>query len=71
MNSTSYTTAGGEMIDDIAWRHYGHQRGTTEAVLDANPGLAAEAQPLRPGLTIRLPTVAAPSDTSRPVKLYD
>ena len=71
MTATTYTTAGGELIDEIAWRHYGHQRGTTEAVLDANPHLAKEVQPLRPGLTIRLPAIAAPSDTARPVKLYD
>ena len=60
MTSTSYTTTGGEMIDEIAWRHYGHQRGTAEAVLDANPGLATEVQPLRPGLTIRLPACCRP-----------
>ena len=37
----TYTTAGGEMIDQITWRYYGHQIGTTEAVLAAYPGLAA------------------------------
>ena len=67
----TYTTAGGEMIDQITWRYYGHQIGTTEAVLAANPGLAARAQPLGPGLVIELPVIAASSETTRPVKLYD
>ena len=38
----TYTSTGGEMIDQIAWRHYGHQLGATEAVLAANPGLSAQ-----------------------------
>lgn len=67
----TYTTTGGEMIDQIAWRYYGHQIGTTEAVLSANPGLAAREQPLAPGLVIDLPVIAATSETTRPVKLYD
>lgn len=67
----THTTAGGEMIDLIAWGYYGQQIGTTEAVLAANPGLAARAQPLAPGLIIDLPVIAASSETTRPVKLHD
>ena len=67
----TYTTAGGEMIDQIAWRHYGNHLGTTEAVLAANPGLAGRPYDLPPGLTIELPALAVPSDTVAPVKLYD
>lgn len=67
----SYTTAGGEMIDQIAWRYYGHQIGTTEAVLAANPGLADQTQPLPPGLVVYLPVIAGRAETSVPVKLYD
>lgn len=67
----SYTTSGGEMIDQIAWRHYGHQLGTSEAVLMANPGLAAQSDLLPPGLTIDLPEVAQVIVTQRPVRLYD
>lgn len=69
--TASYTTTGGEMIDEIAARHYGHQLGTAEAVMDANPGLAALAPILPPGLTIILPDLAAPAATNTPVKLYD
>lgn len=68
---TTYTTTGGEMIDQIAWGHYGHQIGTTEAVLAANPGLAAQPFFLPPGLSIGLPVMKATSETALPVKLYD
>ncbi len=67
----TYTTTGGEMIDQIAWRHYGHQLGATEAVLAANPGLSAQPYILPPGISIELPILAAPSGTTIPVKLYD
>ena len=68
---TTYTTAGGEMIDQITWRHYGNQLGTTEAVLAANPGLAGRPYDLPPGMVIELPALAVPADTVAPVKLYD
>lgn len=71
MNDSTYPTVGGEMIDEIAWRHYGHQIGTAEAVLEANPGLAAKGPILPPGLTIVLPVLVTPSATATPVKLYD
>jgi len=40
-----------------------------EAVLDANPGLADEAQPLRGGVIIRLPELLVPADQS--VRLWE
>lgn len=66
----TYTTTGGEVIDEIAWRHYGRQIGTAEAVLDVNPGLADLGPVLPPGVTITLPDLAEAS-ASVPVKLYD
>ncbi len=66
-----YITSGGEMIDAIAWRHYGHQTGTTEALLGHNPGLAAQPHMLPPGLVISLPEIAPATGTGRPVELYD
>ena len=36
--------------------------GTVEAVLDANQGLANEAQPFRAGLLIHLPDLLTPTD---------
>ncbi|MDO5622239.1 MAG: tail protein X [Paracoccus sp. (in: a-proteobacteria)] len=68
---TIYTTTGSELIDDIAWRHYGHQRGTAEAILAANPGLSGQPPILPPGLPITLPDMAAVTATQIPVKLYD
>lgn len=67
----AYITTGGEMIDQIAWGQYGHQIGTTEALLAANPGLAAQPFFLPPGLSIDLPVLKATSETAMPVKLYD
>ncbi|MDO5631150.1 MAG: tail protein X [Paracoccus sp. (in: a-proteobacteria)] len=68
---TIYTTTGPEMIDDIAWRHYGYRRGTAEAVLTANPGLSTHGPLLPPGLSITLPDLPAITATQIPVKLYD
>jgi len=31
----------GDSVDLLCWRHYGATSGKVEAVLDANPGLAA------------------------------
>jgi phage tail protein X len=45
----------------ICQHHYGHLNGTVEAVLEANPDLAREAQPYRAGLLIRLPELSAPA----------
>lgn len=66
----TYTTTGGEVLDEIAWRHYGRQIATTEAVLDVNPGLADLGSILPPGVVITLPDLPAAA-TSAPVKLYD
>ncbi len=30
----------GETVDSLCWQYYGRTAGVTEAVLDANPGLA-------------------------------
>ena len=55
-------TADGDVLDTICHTYYGHLNGTVEAVLDANQGLANEAQPFRAGLLIHLPDLPAPSD---------
>lgn len=68
--SDIYTTKGGEVIDQIALKHYGTQIGSTELVLGANPGLAAQPVILPPGLRIALPALSA-GPVTRPVKLYD
>lgn len=62
-------TSDGDMLDTICHNYYGHLRGTVEAVLAANEGLAKEPQPFRVGLVIRLPDVVDVSDGS--IRLWD
>jgi phage tail protein X len=57
------------MLDVICHNVYGHLNGSTEAVLDANQGLADEPQPYRTGVVIYLPDL--PSPTGEGVSLWD
>jgi phage tail protein X len=52
---TNYTTIEGDTVDLIAWNQWGVTLGATEAILEANPGLAAQGTKLPQGLTIILP----------------
>ncbi|WP_369987753.1 tail protein X [Pseudomonas xanthosomatis] len=62
-------TSEGDVLDTLCQHYYGHLAGTVEAVLDANQGLADEAQPFRAGVMIMLPELSAPaSDT---LQLWD
>ena len=65
-----HTTIEGETIDGIAFEHYGHHRGTTELVLDANRGLAEQPLSLPDGLKIDLPNLPE-EEPIQTVKLYD
>ncbi|MGR3486043.1 MAG: tail protein X [Paracoccaceae bacterium] len=65
-----YETRGGELIDELTFRHYGDHAGTAEAILAANPGLAARPVALPPGVRIVLPA-RAPTPTTKAVRLYD
>ena len=60
--ATTCRTADGDVLDTICHNFYGHLNGTVEAVLDANQGLANEAQPFRAGLLIHLPDLLTPTD---------
>ena len=66
-----YTTRQGELVDAICRRAYGDESGYVEAVLDANPGLAAMASPLPAGTVIVLPDVPLASEVVRIVSLWD
>jgi len=57
------------MLDVICHNFYGHLNGTTEAVLDANQGLADELQPYRAGIVIVLPDLPRP--TAEGISLWD
>lgn len=67
--ATICRTSEGDLLDTLCQHYYGHLRGSVEAVLDANQGLADEAQPFRAGLLIRLPVLAARNDAT--VLLWD
>lgn len=53
-------TSSGDLLDVLCQGHYGTLVGTVEAVLQANPGLADEAQPFRAGVLITLPDLPPP-----------
>ena len=58
---TVHLTTDGDMVDEVCWRHYGRRRGAAEAVLAANPGLAARGPVLPAGVEILLPDLPPPS----------
>ncbi|MDE3738596.1 tail protein X [Pseudomonas resinovorans] len=60
----------GDTLDAICWRHYGRTAGVTEAVLEANPGLADLGAVLPLGTPIHLPP-QAPQPQRRVVQLWD
>ncbi|MGE4296923.1 MAG: tail protein X [Desulfovibrionaceae bacterium] len=68
--STYYVTKDGDMLDAICWAHYGSRAGTAEAVLNANPGLAAKGPVLTAGTVILLPDVAAPV-VKQSIRMWD
>ena len=52
-----YTTKAGQTVDLACQDFYGRTRDVTEAVLDANPGLAAHGTFLPIGTTIVMPDI--------------
>lgn len=69
--ATIYTTNQGEMIDAICRRAYGDESGYVEAILEANPGLAASAAPLPMGTEIVLPDLVGATEVVPVVSLWD
>lgn len=67
--ATTCRTSDGDLLDTLCFNYYGHLNGTVEAVLDANQGLAAEPQPFRANVLIRLPDL--PDATDEAVMLWD
>lgn len=54
--ATRYVTIDGDMIDAVAFAYYGNEhKKHTEAILDANPGLAELGAVLPAGLVVVLP----------------
>ena len=58
--ATQVRTIQGETVDALCWRHYGRTLGMTEAVLEANPGLAAKGLILPQGLLVSMPDLPTP-----------
>ncbi|WP_316205983.1 tail protein X [Bradyrhizobium sp. SZCCHNR3058] len=63
----TYTTQEGDTADTIAWGRFGVTHGATEAILRANPGLAAAGTKLPQGLVLTIPayTVKKVSEAKR------
>ncbi len=66
---TAHRTTDGDMVDEICKAHYGDET-MTEAVYEANPGLAARGPVLPMGVEITLPE-KAPSPVRQPVRLWE
>ena len=60
-------TSDGDRLDSLCHRYYGRLNGTVEAVIAANPGLAATQQPFSAGIVIVLPDL--PVQVEKPVQL--
>ncbi|MHA6196805.1 tail protein X [Pseudomonas wadenswilerensis] len=67
--ATICRTSEGDVLDTLCQQYYGHLKGSVEAVLDANQGLADEGQPFRAGVLIRLPALPMSNDST--VLLWD
>lgn len=68
---TIHVTGQGEMVDAICRRFYGDESGFVEAVLDANPGLAANGTTLPIGTRVVLPDLAKATEIVPVVTLWD
>lgn len=60
-----------DTVDALCWRHYGRTAGVTEAVLEANPGLADYGPILPQGLVVNMPEAQASAPQRQMVNLWD
>ncbi|OFJ46005.1 phage tail protein [Pseudomonas koreensis] len=60
-----------DTVDALCWRHYGRTAGVTEAVLEANPGLADHGSTLPQGLLVQMPEAQAAAPQRQMVNLWD
>jgi phage tail protein X len=61
----------GDTVDALCWRHYGRTAGVTEAVLEANRGLADYGPTLPQGLVVHMPEAQASVPQRQMVNLWD
>lgn len=64
-----HVTGNDDVLDLICTRHYGREAGAVEAVLEANPDIAAFAHRLPMGVEITLPDLVARENGA--VRLWD
>ena len=62
MADVIYTSQDGDTVDLVCYRHYGNTVGKVEAVLAANPGLAAMGPVLQKGIEFTLPGLTEPEE---------
>jgi len=60
----------GETVDQICYRYYGCTSGVTEAVFEANPGIANHVPFLPMGLEIVMPDVTSQTQQAL-IQLWD
>lgn len=60
----------GDTVDALCWRHYGRTAGVTEAVLEANLGLADSGPIIAQGTLVLMPD-EAPQPQRQMVNLWD
>ncbi|NWD70779.1 tail protein X [Pseudomonas gingeri] len=60
-----------DTVDNLCWRHYGRTAGVTEAVLEANPGLADHGPILPQGLVVEMPEDQINAPQRQMVNLWD
>lgn len=69
MSNIKFKTIGGEMLDAIAHKYYGGRAGGTEAIIQANVGLAKIGPVLSANLEISLPDL--PIVQEEEIRLWD
>ncbi|MFC9008343.1 tail protein X [Streptomyces microflavus] len=60
-----------ETVDALCWRYYGRTAGVTEAVFEANPGLADYGPILPQGLVVNMPEAQTSAPQRQMVNLWD
>lgn len=63
--------AQGDTVDSLCWQYYGRTAGVTEAVLDANQGLADLGPIIPHGTAVILPDAAPQLEQRQVVNLWD
>lgn len=69
--TNTYITRQGETVDIACWKHYGQTSVVTEAVLEANAGLADLGAILPMGTLILMPVVETRAAASCLVGLWE